>query len=323
MSGAMLLDVQGLSIHHNGGLRLVESVSFSVERGESVAIVGESGCGKSLTALSLIGLLPPGLNASGRILLEGEDINTLSPEALRQRRGSRVAMVFQDSLSALNPVIRIGDQIVEALMLDRTMTRAAARARAVELLAMVRISDPSQRVDAYPHQLSGGMRQRVVIALALSRNPRLLIADEPTTALDVTVQAQVLDLLKEIQVKSGLGLILITHDLGVVRRVASRVVIMYAGSVAEEGNVSAILRNPGHPYTRGLLAARPHGSHMNGQRLAEIAGTVPAPARRPVGCVFAPRCDLRQDDCTSARPMHRTLSPGHALSCFHPIGLDS
>jgi peptide/nickel transport system ATP-binding protein len=323
MTCSTLLDVRNLSVALASGVQLVEDVSFSVNRGETVALVGESGCGKSLTALSLLGLMPPGLTASGRILLEGEDLNQLAAEQLRKRRGSRAAMVFQDPLTSLNPVLRIGDQIVEAIQLDGKTGRAEARHKAVELLSMVRIPDPAQKFHAFPHQLSGGMRQRVLIALALSQEPKLLVADEPTTALDVTVQAQILDLLKDIQNRTGLGLVLITHDLAVVRRVADRVVVMYSGAVIEEGPVNAVLSSPLHPYTSGLLAARPHGSHISGTRLEEIPGTVPAPSARPVGCVFGPRCLRRRQDCETARPKLTEMFPHRKHSCFHPMEMQS
>lgn len=323
MTAVPVLDVRNLSVVQPSGVKLIESVSFTVDRGQCVALVGESGCGKSLTALSLMRLQPPGLSVEGQVMLDGQDLLSLSAESMRRYRGTRLGMVFQDPLTALNPVLRIGDQIVEAIMLDAAISRSDARRRAVELLSLVRIPDPSQRFHAFPHQLSGGMRQRVVIALALSRGPKLLVADEPTTALDVTVQAQVLDLLKDIQHRSGLGLVLITHDLGVVRRVASRVVIMYSGSVIEEGPVEDILRDPHHPYTYGLLAARPHGSHQLGTRLAEIPGTVPIPSMRPAGCLFAPRCERRHGDCEDARPGKRELPDGRRFSCLHPMGLRS
>ena len=300
---------------------LIEDLSFSLKRGETVGLVGESGCGKSLTALAVMRLLPGNLSVTGgSIALDGEELTTMPDDRLRALRGDRMAMIYQEPLTALNPVMTIGAQVVEVLRAHRTISREAARARAVELLGLVRIPDPEARFHDYPHRLSGGMRQRAVIAMALACDPALLIADEPTTALDVSVQAQILRLIKQIQRDADLGLLLITHDLGVVRQVADRVVVMYAGSVVEEGTVGEVLDHPRHPYTAGLLAARPHGSHLrDGHRLAEIRGSVPAPEARPAGCVFAPRCPHVQDDCRAGRPPLAATPEGRALRCLHPL----
>jgi oligopeptide/dipeptide ABC transporter ATP-binding protein len=317
-----LLSVDGLSIRIGANVPLVEDLNFTVRRGETVGLVGESGCGKSLTALAVMGLLPESLTtASGSVRLDGFSLTGLDHRSLRKMRGSRMAMVFQEPLTALNPVMTIGAQVVEALRAHGKMSGEEARRRAIELFELVRIPDAAARFGDYPHRLSGGMRQRVVIAIAIACNPSLLIADEPTTALDVTVQAQILRLLKLLQRDADLGMLLITHDLGVVRQVADRIVVMYAGSVVEEGPVDAVLDNPRHPYTAGLLAARPHGSHTAGDhRLADIRGSVPAPEARPGGCLFEPRCTHAQTDCRASRPPLDKLPSERALRCYHPVG---
>ena len=319
---APLLNVNDLSIRLGKGVPLVEQLNFTVRRGETVGLVGESGCGKSLTALAVMGLLSENLStADGSIELEGTNLTALGQNALRRYRGNRMAMIFQEPLTALNPVMTIGAQVVEVLRAHRRMSRAEAQKRAIELLEQVRIPDAAERFHDYPHRLSGGMRQRVVIAIAIACNPSLLIADEPTTALDVTVQAQILQLLKTLQREADLGLLLITHDLGVVRQVADRIVVMYAGSVVEEGPVDAVLDNPRHPYTAGLLAARPHGSFSaQGHRLADIQGAVPPPEARPGGCLFEPRCTYAQADCKAARPPRTVIGSDRAVRCYHPVG---
>ncbi|MFN3545991.1 MAG: ABC transporter ATP-binding protein [Mesorhizobium sp.] len=319
---ASLLDVDDLSIQYGKGVTLVEHLNFTVRRGETVGLVGESGCGKSLTALAVMGLLSENLRtAGGSIHLEGTDLTGLDQDTLRRYRGNRMAMIFQEPLTALNPVMTVGAQVVEVLRAHRRMGRAEAQRRAIELLEQVRIPDAAERFHDYPHRLSGGMRQRVVIAIAIACNPALLIADEPTTALDVTVQAQILQLLKTLQREADLGLLLITHDLGVVRQVADRIVVMYAGSVVEEGPVDAVLDNPRHPYTAGLLAARPHGSFSTqGHRLADIRGAVPPPGARPDGCLFEPRCAHAQGDCKATRPLRTPFGVDRAVRCHHPVG---
>ncbi|MDR5652567.1 ABC transporter ATP-binding protein [Ruixingdingia sedimenti] len=317
-----LLGVQNLSIAAGPKAPLVEDVSFAIGKGEALAVVGESGCGKSLTSLAIMGLLPSNLKrmTAGRILFQGEDLMTKPQRALQAIRGNRIGMIFQDPLTALNPVMTIGAQIAEVLQAHRPMDRAAARARAVELLDMVRIPHAAERLDDYPHQLSGGMRQRVVIAMAMACGPELIIADEPTTALDVTIQAQILDLLVELRARSDLSLMLITHDLGVVTRVAERMIVMYAGTVVESGTVAQIMQAPRHPYTAGLMAARPHGSfRLTGERLTDIPGTVPAPTKRPPGCLFEPRCPRAGDLCRTTRP-DLTAEGGRAYRCHFPIG---
>jgi peptide/nickel transport system ATP-binding protein len=320
-----LLDVEGLSIlirDKRGDVRAVEDVSFSVAAGETLALVGESGAGKSLTALALMRLLPKTLAIEAkRITLAGKDLTSPSEQDIRKVRGSIMAMIFQDPLSALNPVLTVERQLVEAIRLHETISRSDARARALELLDMVRIPAASARLGEYPHRLSGGMRQRVMIAMALAGRPKLILADEPTTALDVTISGQILDLLKELQRDLGLGMLFITHDLHVVRSVAHRVAVMYSGRVVESGAVADVFERPRHPYTEGLIQARPHGSFVtDGHRLREIAGTVPVPSARPPGCAFEPRCVRAEADCRQIVPP-LTPEPGTARSfaCFHPL----
>lgn len=319
---AKLLEVADLAIGHKNGIRLVEAMNFTINRGETVGLVGESGCGKSLTALAVMGLLDENLRvASGKIILDGMDLVGLTDAKMRKLRGSRIAMIFQEPLTSLNPVMTIGQQIIETLLAHRNLSRNDATKRAIELMEMVRIPDAASRFHDYPHRLSGGMRQRVVIAIALSCNPSLIIADEPTTALDVTVQAQILNLLKTLQQESNLGLLFITHDLGVVRQITDRVAVMYAGSVVEEGITSEVLDNPQHPYTDDLLKARPQGSYMEtGQKLADIKGTVPDPEARMHGCLFEPRCRNAQPDCKQSRPDLTRQGTEHVVRCYHPVG---
>jgi len=320
--GPPLLDVRDLTtefVIERGGarhiIRAVDGVSFHIRRGEIVGLVGESGSGKSVTARSIIRLVfPPGRVASGSIVFEGRDLARLSEGELRHVRGARIGFVFQEPMTALNPVFTIGDQIAEALIVHRVARGAAARARAVELLDTVRMPDPSRRARDYPHQLSGGMRQRALIAAAISCQPSLLIADEPTTALDVTIQAEILDLLGAMRDRFGLSLLLITHDLGVVARLADRVAVMYAGRIIEEGAMRDVLAAPQHPYTRGLLASLP--GTTPGSRLQAIPGTAPDPAALPPGCAFAPRCSGRFGACDGRPPDAITVSPGHSARCF-------
>ncbi|MCA3423079.1 MAG: ABC transporter ATP-binding protein [Roseomonas sp.] len=304
-----------------GAVRLVEDVSLQVQAGETLAIVGESGSGKTVTFTSALGLLPkPGRVIAGQALLEGEDLLQLAPEELRRRRGARIGMVFQDPLTGLNPVFRIGDQIIEVLRAHLPISRAEARERAIALLARVQIPDPARRVDDYPHQFSGGMRQRVLIAMAIALGPRVLIADEPTTALDVTVQAQVLDLLTDLREADGMAMVLITHDLGVVARQADRVAVMYAGRVVETGTVEEVFRAPRHPYTISLFRSIPDLESPAGAELAPISGAPPDPARRPAGCAFAPRCFAMREDAGCLRERPALTADHHAVAC-HRAGL--
>jgi peptide/nickel transport system ATP-binding protein len=319
-----VLEVEGLRtvFFTRGGLvRAVDDVSFNVAAGEVLAIVGESGCGKSITALSLMRLIPtpPGRIVAGSVRLDGQDLLTLDEEAMRRVRGNRIGMIFQEPMTSLNPVLTVGEQIAEAVRLHQDLSRQAARDKAVELLRLVRIPEPAQRARDYPHQLSGGMRQRAMIAMAVSCNPRVLIADEPTTALDVTIQAQILDLLLRLQAETGTAIILITHDLGVVAEVAQRVVVMYAGRKIEEAAVETIFAAPRHPYTRGLLASVPRLASLSGHaaaRLAEIPGMVPALTALPPGCAFAPRCGLADDRCRAVYPDYTRQGEGHFAACW-------
>ena len=319
-----VLDVKGLQtvfFTHSGLFRAVDDVSFHVCRGETLAIVGESGCGKSVSALSIMRLVPdpPGRIVGGEILLEGTDLLVLDEAEMRKIRGNRISMIFQEPMTSLNPVIRIGDQISEAVRLHRVMSAKQAREQAVEMLRLVRIPEPARRAQEYPHQLSGGMRQRAMIAMALACRPALLIADEPTTALDVTIQAQILALILDLQKELGMGLILITHDLGVVAQTAQRVIVMYAGKKVEEADVETLFANPRHPYTRGLMAsipAVPTQQEKVGTRLAEIPGTVPALTRLPPGCAFAPRCALAVDRCREEYPPLADLGGNHRAACW-------
>ena len=305
-------------------VHLVEDVSLHVHAGETLAVVGESGSGKTVTFTSALGLLPkPGRVIAGEALLEGEDLLRLPAEALRQRRGARIGMVFQDPLTGLNPVFTVGEQIAEVLRAHLPIGRRAARDRAAELLARVQIPDPGRRIGDYPHQFSGGMRQRVLIAMAIALGPRVLIADEPTTALDVTVQAQVLDLLTDLRRAAGMAMVLITHDLGVVARQADRVAVMYAGRVVETGTVAEVFAAPRHPYTISLFRSVPDLDAPAGTPLAPIAGAPPDPARRPSGCAFAPRCFAASESagCRHSRPALR--GSGHAAACFRQDSLES
>lgn len=313
---APLLSVRGLTTEFTtdrGLLRAVDNVSFDLDRGETVALVGESGCGKSVTSLSILRLIePPGRVVSGRVLFDGTDLITLTEPSMRAVRGGQIGMIFQEPMSSLNPVYTVGDQIVEALRLHSQRSRSQAWARAVELLAMVGIPAPAERARAYPHQLSGGMRQRVMIAMALSCEPRLLIADEPTTALDVTIQAQILELIASLRARLGMSVLLITHDLGVVAEYAERVVVMYAGRVVERGPAPAVFADPRHPYTRGLLRSVPSfGHNLGASRLPTIQGTVPDLRTLPPGCRFRERCDVSFERCAVEEPvLYRVALPG-------------
>ncbi len=308
-----LLDVRDLRTHFHvmdGTVRAVDGVSFSIQRGQTLGVVGESGCGKSVTALSIMRLLdiPPAEIVSGEILFQGRDLLKLNDEEMRHVRGNDVAMIFQEPMTSLNPVFTIGDQIAEAVMLHQKLSRKSAWDKAVDSLRSVGISNPERRVKQYPHEMSGGMRQRVMIAMALSCDPKLLIADEPTTALDVTIQAQILELIRKVQDDTGAALMLITHDLGVVAETVNRVVVMYAGRVVEEGSADEVLLAPKHPYTEGLLTSIPSRG-MRGQRLNVIRGTVPNPFNMPAGCNFAPRCPYAFAPCPTQDPRIEDADP--------------
>ncbi|MFN4016146.1 MAG: ABC transporter ATP-binding protein [Reyranella sp.] len=311
-----------------GIVKAVDGVDFEVAAGETLAIVGESGCGKSMTALSLMRLIPdpPGRIVSGSIKLAGRDLLKISEEEMRDVRGNEISMIFQEPMTSLNPVMTIGKQISEALILHRDMDRKQAMKRAIEMLDLVRIPEPAQRAKEYPHQLSGGMRQRAMIAMALACNPKVLIADEPTTALDVTIQAQILELIVELQREFSAAVILITHDLGVVAETAHRVIVMYAGRKVEEAAVGELFGKPLHPYTVGLMNSIPRLDLMRGQtdrsqeRLQEIPGIVPPLFDLPPGCAFAPRCNRADDKCRSERPAYEEKQPGHWAACWHTHG---
>ncbi|HEY6121078.1 MAG TPA: ABC transporter ATP-binding protein [Pyrinomonadaceae bacterium] len=319
---APLLEVRNLQTHfptRAGLVKAVDRVSFSLDRGELLGLVGESGCGKSITALSIMRLIaPPGTIVAGEILFDGKDLLKLSDQQMREIRGDDIAMIFQDPMTSLNPVFTIGDQIAEALRLHRKLSRKQAREAAIEAMREVAIPDPARRVSDYPHQLSGGMRQRVMIAMALACNPKLLIADEPTTALDVTIQAQILELLNELRTNRELAVLLITHDLGVVAEVADRVAVMYTGRIVEESDVNELFLRPKHPYTEGLLQSVPkltaeHVSRI--ERLQTIEGIVPSPTELPPGCHFAPRCPHKMPRCTEeAIPLYQ-LERGVQVRC--------
>ena len=315
-----LLDIQDLVTAfpgENAPLRAVDGLELSVDRGEILGLVGESGCGKSMTALSVLGLVPPpGWVASGRVMLEDRDLTTLKPAEMRAIRGAAIAMIFQEPMTSLNPVFTVGRQITEGLMAHGVGSRAEAREQAAQALARVGISEAKARLKAYPHQLSGGMRQRVMIAMALAMNPRLIIADEPTTALDVTIQAQILNLMRNLQQDTGASILLITHNLGVVAEMASRVGVMYTGRLVEESPVGELFDQPLHPYTRGLMACLPARAAHRRQKLTTIGGTVPPLDRLPAGCTFSDRCPEAFEACRRAEPALKEVAPGHKVRCF-------
>ncbi len=317
MNDAPLLSVEHLTTVfdlRSGRFPAVNDVSFTVRRGETLGLVGESGSGKSVTALSLVRLIqPPGRITDGSVRFQGRELLSLPDVSMRAIRGADIALIFQEPMTALDPVFTIGDQIAETLEVHGRATRRESRNRAIALLESVRIPDAAKRVFDYPHQLSGGMRQRVLIAMALACTPSLVIADEPTTALDVTIQAQILDLLRHMKGSLNLSLLLITHDLGVIAEIADRVAIMYAGRIVEQGPTRAILRNPQHPYTRGLLASMPRGGH---HRLRAVNGSIPALETRPSGCAFHPRCPDRFDRCASAPPPEYIVGDEHLARCY-------
>lgn len=322
-----VLSVSDLRTHfftRAGVVRAVDGVSFELARSETLGIVGESGCGKSVTALSVLRLVadPPGRIVGGEISFEGEDLLALSEADMKQVRGNDISMIFQEPMTSLNPVITIGHQISEVLLLHQGLSKAQGLQKAVEMLELVRIPEAAKRLREYPHQLSGGMRQRVMIAMALACNPKVLIADEPTTALDVTIQAQILDLILSLQQELGTAVILITHDLGVIAETAQRVVVMYAGRKVEEADVVSLFKNPQHPYTEGLLGSVPHLDIMRGaddaqERLREIPGIVPALTDLGAGCTFAPRCTYATDKCAQEYPPYTEKARGHWAACWH------
>jgi oligopeptide/dipeptide ABC transporter ATP-binding protein len=320
-----LLRITNLSVHFRtsaGLVRAVDGASYDVGHAETLAVVGESGCGKSVTAMAVLGLLPrpPAEIPHGSIVFEGEELLRAKPERLREIRGDRISMIFQEPMTSLNPVFTIGNQIMEGLVLHRGLGSAAARDEATRLLELVRIPAPAQRLDEYPHQLSGGMRQRVMIAMALACRPKLLIADEPTTALDVTVQAQILELLAELQRELGMSIVLITHDLGVVAETAARVVVMYAGTVVERASVLSLFERPRHPYTAGLFLSLPSLEQGAGT-LRPVEGTVPDPMNLPSGCRFHPRCPFAMPVCSEREPeltaRERAGAEPHRSACFY------
>ena len=321
-----LLDVSNLNIFfpHAGGETSVpvDDVSFTISAGELVALVGESGCGKTLTGLALPRLLPRGaeLGARTAIRFRGTDLTTLSDAEMRAYRGRRIAMVFQDPMTSLNPVMRVGSQIAEAIHAHRKISRRDARERVLALLTEVGIADPASRIDAYPHQLSGGMRQRILIAMALAAEPDLIVADEPTTALDVTIQAQILELLDHLRATRKLAVLLITHDLGIVAGRADRVLVMYAGRIVESATTAQLFAHPAHPYTRGLFASIPR-LDTETTRLTPIRGTVPRPSDWPSGCRFHPRCNVAIDYCTAHRPPLEATAPDHLAACWVTQGM--
>jgi peptide/nickel transport system ATP-binding protein len=319
-----LLEVRDLQTHFrtpDGINRAVDGMSFDIEAGQTLAVVGESGCGKSVTAMSILRLIPepPGRTA-GSVLFQGRDLLRLTTSEMRKIRGDEIAMVFQEPMTSLNPVLTVGRQIAETVRLHQGLDRKAAGRRAAEMLALVGIPEPARCVRQFPHQLSGGMRQRVMIAIALACSPKLLIADEPTTALDVTIQAQILELMQDLKTRVGAAIMLITHDLGVVAEVAEHVIVMYAGRKVEEAPVAELFRRPKHPYTRGLLGAVPKlGSSLAGEtaRLAEIPGIVPDLKQRISGCVFAERCAYATSLCRSVAPALELKAPGHIAACHY------
>ncbi|HVZ39605.1 MAG TPA: ABC transporter ATP-binding protein [Candidatus Kapabacteria bacterium] len=318
---AKLLEVKNLRTYFytdDGVARSVDGVSYEVDRGETLGVVGESGCGKSVTALSIMRLIPqpPGKIVSGEILYNGKNILDLPEEQMRTIRGNQISMIFQEPMTSLNPVFTVGQQIDEAVLLHQKVSKAEARNRSIEMLRRVGIPAPEQRYGEYPHQLSGGMRQRVMIAMSLSCNPDLLIADEPTTALDVTVQAQILELIKELQEEFGMGMIMITHDLGVIAEVSKRVAVMYAAKIVEYASADDVFYKARHPYTIGLLKSIPRlGQHKT--RLVTIEGTVPAPTNFPVGCHFCTRCAYADELCRSDEPPLVEIETGHSVACWH------
>ncbi len=320
----LLLDVRNLKTHfytEDGLVPAVDGVDFRLAKKETLGIVGESGCGKSVTSLSVMRLVPnpPGRIVEGQILFNGQDLLKKTEKEMRSIRGNEISMIFQEPMTSLNPVYTIGDQIMEALILHQKLSRAQARQRALDTLKLVGIPSAERRIDEYPHQMSGGMRQRVMIAMALSCNPQLLIADEPTTALDVTIQAQILDLMRKLRDDLGTSIMLITHDMGVIAEMADRVVVMYTGKIVEEADVQTIFTNPQHPYTVGLLGSIPK-LHEKTERLKVIDGVVPNPFAMPSGCRFHPRCEFAADICKAKEPTLVTVNGDHSVACWKYTG---
>ena len=321
--GDPLLHIKGLKTHFatdNGMVQAVDGVDIRIGRGETVGVVGESGCGKTVTAMSVLKLIamPPGKIVSGQILWQGRDLVPLTPRELDSVRAKEIAIVFQEPMTSLNPVYTVGEQIAEVIRQHEGLGKKAALEKTVEMLKLVQIPNPQRRVHDYPHQFSGGMRQRVMIAMALACNPKLLIADEPTTALDVTIQAQILDLLQDLKQRIGMAIMLITHAMGVVAETTQRVVVMYAGKVVEEAPVNRLFANPRHPYTQGLIRSIPRIDRAGGakQRLEAIGGVVPSLLNPPVGCRFAARCKFATDQCRLAEPPLKEVEPGHKVACI-------
>ena len=319
-----VLEVKNLKTYFytdEGEIPAVDGVDFSLERGETLAIVGESGCGKSVTSLSILRLIatPPGKIVDGEILYNGRDLLKLSEKEMRSVRGNDISMIFQEPMTSLNPVFTVGKQIMESLIYHQNMTKEQARERAIEMLRLVDIPNPEKCINNYPHNLSGGMRQRVMIAMALACTPKVLIADEPTTALDVTIQAQILKLMAELQKKTETGIILITHDLGIVAQIARNVMVMYAGEAVEYADVRSIFKDPRHPYTIGLLKSIP-SIHETQDELYTIKGMVPSPKNLPKGCLFAPRCEYATERCLQERPPLVDIGEGRKLRCWNCTG---
>ena len=319
-----LLSIEGLATWFDteeGLVKAVDGVTYHILSGETLGVVGESGCGKSVTAMSILQLLPrpPARYAGGRIVFKGENLLEASESRMQHVRGDEIAMIFQEPMTSLNPVYTVGSQIMEALMLHRDMGKAEARASTIDMLARVGIPSPEQRVDEYPHQMSGGMKQRVMIAMALCCDPSLLIADEPTTALDVTIQAQILDLLRQMQREYGMSILLITHDLGVVAEMSDHVAVMYASKVVEYSDVTTLFKRPRHPYTFGLFQSLPEMHRTGDTRLREIPGTVPNPLHFPSGCKFRTRCFKADAHCAEVEPELAEIAPGHTLACHKPM----
>ena len=314
-----LLDIQGLTTHfftRSGVIKAVDNLSIRLAKGRVLGLVGESGCGKTVTALSILNLVPPpGKIVSGKILFEGRDLLSLDPAEMRAIRGAKISMIFQEPMTALNPVFTVGDQIAEVLTTHQDVTKQQALQTATELLRSVGIPSPEKRVDEYPHQLSGGMRQRVMIAMAIACKPLLILADEPTTALDVTIQAHILELVAKIQADMGMALVLVTHDLGLIAERAHEVAVMYAGRIMEQAETKELFLNPQHPYTRGLMASIPKPGEARKERLRTIPGTVPRLSDLPRGCTFAPRCDIKTEKCES-EPDLVEVKPAHFVRCW-------